>query len=209
MERRVIFVEGAIGCGKSTVLDACPDAFVCVRENLDVWRELSYPRLAYESPKEHAWLFQSLVLATQQHDLAAALQSDAHTIVVERSVVSNTIFAEMLHEDGMISEQQMAVYRQQHKAALLAMKMLCAGCHVQHIWLDVATEECLSRLKQRNAEEEDKDGESAVDYTYLQRLYLKHNKTFSEQTTALGSVQRMASPSVDAVVQNMLFTKLH
>ena len=207
MQRNVFFLEGAIGCGKSTVLDACPETFECVRENLDVWRELNYPRLAYESPQEHAWNFQSLVLATQQHDLAAALQTNAQTIVVERSVVSNGIFAELLHEDEAISELQMGIYRQQHKAAALAMKMLCSGCNVQHIWLDVSADDCLDRLKERNKARGDKDGESAVDYTYQQRLFLKHQKDFSCPTTPLGNVTRMSNPSVDAVVHYMFYTK--
>lgn len=204
----VYFLEGAIGCGKSTVIDACPEAFACVRENLDVWRTLNYPRLAYESPSEHAWNFQSLVLATQQHDLATALQTDARVIVVERSVVSNAIFAELLHEDNFISDLQMGIYREQHKAASLAMKMLCHGCHVEHIWLDVSPKECLQRLTERNTMRGDKDGESAVDHTYLQRLIEKHADVFVQTSTPLGRVTRMTNPTVDAVLQHMFFTKI-
>ena len=205
MQRNVFFLEGAIGCGKSTVLDACPETFECVRENLDVWRELNYPRLAYESPQEHAWNFQSLVLATQQLDFAAALQTSAQTIVVERSVVSNGIFAELLHEDGYISDLQMGIYRQQYKAAALAMKdLLKRGCfYVEHIWLDVSPDECLNRLKQRNKARGDKDGESAVDYTYQQRLFLKHRDIFSHPTTFLGNVTRLPNLEADLVVFKM------
>lgn len=170
-----------------------------------MWRQLDYPRLAYESPAEHAWNFQSLVLATQQHDLTTALQTDAETIVVERSVVSNAIFAEMLYEDGHISELQMAIYMQQHKAASLAMKELLSGwCTVSHIWLDVSAKNCLNRLKERNKARGDMDGESAVDYTYQQRLFRKHHDIFSEDTdTLLGSVIRLQNPPVDVVVTNM------
>ena len=204
-QRCVYFLEGGIGCGKSTVIDACPEAFACVRENLDVWRTLNYPRLAYESPAEHAWNFQSLVLATQQTDLVTALKTDAKTIVVERSVLSNAIFAQLLHEDGYISDLQMGIYRQQHKAAAFAMHDLLTrgGFYVEHIWLDVSPEECLNRLNHRNKARGDKDGESAVDYTYQTRLFLKHRNLFSKPTTCLGNVVRLNNMEPELVVFKM------
>lgn len=202
--RSIVFLEGAIGCGKSSIINACPDAFACVRENLDVWRTVGYPMLAYQDPQAHGWNFQSLVLATQQHDLAAALQTDAQIIVVERSVVSNAIFAELMHEDGTISDLQMSIYRQQHKAAELAMTSLCAGATVHHIWLDVSPEECLKRLTHRN--KTNQDGESAVSLQYMQRLYEKHRVRFA-QPTKLGPVKCMGNPSIDSVVQSLFFTR--
>jgi len=210
MERNVWCLEGIIGCGKTTVLNNCPHGFARVRENLPAWRELDYPRLAYTDRQEHSWNFQSLVLATQQHDFAQALEAQASTIVVERSVVSNAIFAELLHEDGVISDLQMQIYRQQHKAATLAMKLLCDKFDytVQHIWLDVSPDECLKRLNIRNKAQNDKDGESAVDVTYLERLYLKHKNVFSKSSTELGKVIHMKDNTVQEVLQRMVFTTL-
>jgi len=197
MVQRIVFLEGAIASGKSTVLDACCELenTVVVRENLEAWRELGYPAAFYDDPVKHAWYFQSAVLSTQQRDLVRALQSNAKTVVVERSVVSNKMFADILYESKQISALEYSIYKVQHASALESAKLLCQNVRERiHVFLDVSAEACMERLRNRNGS--NKDGESAVSLDYMQKLYDKHISVFYNCINTLGPVICLKQPSV-------------
>lgn len=197
MVNRIVFVEGAIASGKSTVLDACSQLsdVVVVRENLEAWRKLGYPSAFYKDPAANAWYFQSVVLSTQQHDLVRALQSSAKTVVVERSVVSNRLFADLLFESKQISDLEYSIYKVQHASAMESARMLCQAVpDCVHVFLDVPADMCMGRLRSRS--NGDTDGESAVSLQYMQKLYDKHVSVFYGCTNTLGPTICLNQPSV-------------
>lgn len=145
-----ICIEGNIGTGKSTLLARLEkDGHVVIPEAVDEWR--GWLELFYKEPKRWAFSFQMKVLAC----FARIDQEDA---IVERSPLSNRhVFAQMLYNQGCMSEKEWNVFRQYH--SLVSWKPHAI------IYIKTSPETCYRRIQERR-----RPGEDGIDIEYVKKV---------------------------------------
>ncbi len=174
----IVFIEGNIGAGKSTfvkILQKYLPNLIISLEPCDEWQNVQNYNLLHEFYKDPVcWglLFQIYASMTrirkQQKDSACA--QIVH--MMERSWFSDRYcFAQMLHDSGKIDHLGWAVYEQ-----MWDWYMRNTDMPLGFIYLQVAPEICLSRLKERNRSEE-----AGVPLEYLQKLHECHEKLLIEK----------------------------
>lgn len=174
----IVFIEGNIGAGKSTfvkVLQKYLPGIVVTLEPCDQWQNVQGHNLLhefYKDPLRWGLLFQIYASMTrirkQQHDGEFAQQIQ----IMERSWFSDRYcFAQMLHQSGKIDDLGWAVYGQ-----MWDWYLRNTDVPLGFIYLKVAPELCLQRLKQRNRSEE-----AGVPLEYLQQLHECHERLLIEK----------------------------
>ena len=117
----VISLDGNIGAGKSTMLEALraamPDVEV-VLEPVGLWSSLkdadgkSLLELFYEDKRRWAYTFQNFALLSRAKALAEAMAQTKKTVIItERSPLTDRyVFAEMLRDSGDLTELEWTLY---------------------------------------------------------------------------------------------------
>ena len=183
---RVIFIEGNIGAGKTSLLKELGEHFgdkVCiVEEPVDVWEKSGLLAECYDGTVSRA-TFQHVALATKTAALAEALREtpENQLILAERSPFSDAaVFAKAFLDE----EVEQRAYKVAHDAALRTLGPLdCA-----FIFLEGASTATLAeRIRTRN-----RNGEDSIDTALLAKLEnlhteLKCNKSLSLVYTCCSS----------------------
>jgi len=165
-------VEGNIGVGKSTL--ACQ---LARQLNYKVFLEptTKNPYLAkfYENPKKYAlklqlWIFRQrfrTYIAATEHVLKSG-----QGVLLDRSVFSDAVFAEVNYQQGSISQEGYEYYKELRKQALKAVL-------IPHttLYLDVSPETCNERILGRG-----RDYESGIPLEYLKGLDASYHKFLDE-----------------------------
>lgn len=146
-------VDGNIGSGKSTCLQALEASFPGVRcfpEPVDEWNELL--ALQYESPEEWAFPFALKVLLSfrepMRHD----------TCIVERSpLASRHVFSQLMYNEGILNCQEWELFKEYHDVLAWKPDVI--------LFIDTPAEVCLERIAERGRE-----CERSVDLQYLKRV---------------------------------------
>jgi deoxyadenosine/deoxycytidine kinase len=150
----IISIEGNIGSGKSTLLrmiSSLPD-IVTVQEPVDEWNLIrdehgkTILELYYADQKRWAFAFQMMAFITRARKLREAVEKNpGKVIITERSVFTDKhIFAMMLHDSGMISVAEYAIYLQWFDE-------LTRGITIDRIvYVRTEPDECDWRIKCRN-----------------------------------------------------------
>ncbi len=86
------------------------------------------------------------------------------TVIVDRGMIGNRCFAEIQHESGFISEEEIEEYRNDFTYDFLQSEI-----KVETWYLKCEVSTALGRIRQRN-----RDGENAYTKEYLKLLKLKH-----------------------------------
>lgn len=145
-------ISGNIGAGKSTVIQELKKHHPGVKfynEKVHLWRLL---QPYYENPKLYALSFQIILLGLFQELLEYGF------VVSERTPAdSRHVFAEMLHDDGVLSEQEWQHYLQVYKYHEINPSVI--------IYLQVDVDVAFDRIQFRN-----RRGEKAITLGYLQKL---------------------------------------
>jgi deoxyadenosine/deoxycytidine kinase len=100
----IVAIEGNVGAGKSSVLNALRDrGYTVIAERTHEW---SFLHKFYENPKKYALSFQvQILLSFMKYEFTDEL------VFVERSpTVSRSVFAKMLVSDGVLTDEDMATY---------------------------------------------------------------------------------------------------
>lgn len=155
----VIIIEGQIGVGKTTM------GVVLERElDIKLYRELQRPETLSLLDRFYAdqrrWAFTLQIHFLNERFRMIKQIRDAGGGALDRSIYGDRIFADVLHEDGQMNEEEYVTY------TTLLDNMLE---HVQPpdllIYLDCAVDTALRRIKER-----DRGLESSIPRDYLERL---------------------------------------
>ena len=167
---RVIFLEGNIGAGKTSLLKALGahfgDAVRIVEEPVEVWEESGLLAECYDGTVSRA-TFQHVALATKTAALAEALRETPpdQLILAERSPFSDAaVFAKAF----LTEEVEQRAYAVAHDAALRTLGPLECG----FVFLECASTTTLAeRIGKRN-----RNGEHSIDASLLVQLETLHGK---------------------------------
>ena len=167
----IISIEGNIGAGKSTLLEKIEVSIrnrgiegvrvikEAVEEAVEEWEEIndgvsSILELYYQNPSAYAMPFQTLVTWTTMRRLEREVRNypDTKVIISERSLVSSRhVFAKMLLDEGSLDVVEHTVYEELFKDERI--EWMKPGLIV---YVQTEPSICLSRIKQRNRNGEDK-----------------------------------------------------
>ncbi|MFW6288986.1 MAG: deoxynucleoside kinase [Spirochaetota bacterium] len=158
-EERVIIIEGQIGVGKTTMGELLEQEL-----GLTLFRELQHPETHtlldrfYADQRRWAFTLQIHFLNERFRMIKEIRRSGGGAL--DRSIYGDHIFAEVLHEDRAMSDEEFMTYE-----TLLANMLE----HVQPpdllIYLDCTVDTALSRIRKRN-----RGLESDIPRDYLERL---------------------------------------
>tara|TARA_Y100000817_G_scaffold291389_1_gene262878 strand:+ start:164 stop:787 length:624 start_codon:yes stop_codon:yes gene_type:complete len=165
---RVIFLEGNIGAGKTSLLTALGEHFGekvrVVEEPVHVWEESGLLAECYDGKVSRA-TFQHVALATKTAALAEALREtpEDQLIIAERSPFSDAaVFAKAFLD----AEVEQRAYGVAHDAAMRTLGPLDCG----FVFLEGASTATLAeRIRKRN-----RDGEHSIDTSLLANLETLH-----------------------------------
>ena len=167
---RVIFIEGNIGAGKTSLLKELGEHFgdkVCiVEEPVDLWEKSGLLAECYDGTVSRS-TFQHVALATKTAALAEALRETPkdQLIVAERSPFSDAaVFAKAFLEE----EVEQRAYGVAHDAAMRTLGPLDCG----FLFLEGASTATLAeRIRTRG-----RNGESSIDAGLLAQLETLHTE---------------------------------
>ena len=155
----MIIIEGQIGVGKTTMGEL-------LEEKLDIklYRELQHPETLSLLDQFYAdqarWAFTLQIHFLNERFRMIKQIRDAGGGALDRSIYGDRIFADVLHHDGQMSEEEYKTY------TTLLENMLE---HVQPpdllVYLDCTVETALDRIRKRN-----RGLESGIPRDYLVRL---------------------------------------
>jgi deoxyadenosine/deoxycytidine kinase len=185
---KLVFVEGNVGAGKSTVLGELQDrGFAVFGEPIEVWTEhlaRVYHDDAWGLPMHYLALTTHVETILQAARLAKTLET---TVVVERSFQSVDVFARndpnLARDDAYWGVH--AMYRR-----LLADELV--GVQQHHVYLRASPKVCAERVRARG-----RPGEDGIDLAYLTTLHRFHDETFATGCTV--DADRALSDVVDAI----------
>lgn len=168
--KAIVYVEGNIGAGKSSLLEALSTLPKCVvvTEPVDVWQKTGMLELFYQRKIAPA-SFQSMVTSTHfaklfRHVTAA---SEDETVVCERSLLIGTqAFADVCIPDS--------VSRTAHCICVKELATPLPDVPTYYVYLDTSPEKCMKRLRERQRE-----SERDVTVGYLEKVEKSH-RTFLE-----------------------------
>jgi deoxyadenosine/deoxycytidine kinase len=159
----VILIEGQIGVGKTTI-----GMIIEKRYGIPLYRELANPDTLslldrfYTDKTRWAFTLQIHFLNERFRMIKEIFRNGGG--VLDRSIFGDRIFAEMLHEDGDMSDEEFNTY------STLLDNMLE---HVQHpqllIYLDSTVDTALERIKRRN-----RGLEAGIPRDYLESLNARY-----------------------------------
>lgn len=168
------YIEGTIGAGKSSFLrlwqQYMPDIST-VQEPVQKWVDIGILQAFYEDPRANAYKFQTYTFLTRWKAMRDLRACKSSSTVVERSIYSDRfVFAEGLHEDGMISDMEWAMYMEWW-TSLQELEREVGPADQKFVYLRASPEVAYSRMQKRN-----RDGEAGVPFDYICKNIERHDR---------------------------------
>lgn len=169
----VIIVEGVPGCGKTSFcrsyLKQNKDAVI-----MEEWVDVNLLSKYISNMEEYAFEFQCRAQTETLKNIELALQyaSEGKTVLIDRGVVGNECFAEIQHESGFISDEELKEYKALSSNIDATMFKTC--------YLKCDAEVALRRISNRG-----RNGESSYTINYLQKLVEKHDLKLAQIRRAI------------------------
>ena len=176
MPVRIISVEGGIGAGKSTVLDALKSkkpSFHYIDEPVKTWEDAGLLDAMYEETINKG-CFQIAAMSTRFAPLLKAIREGHKVIVTERCPWSDyEVFTKANLQEGT---NEMAAYKMAHDALMTAMPPY----ELYVVYLRADVDLLLSRMKLRGrpAERMRNNEEEGKMRAYLDNLQARHDAFF-------------------------------
>lgn len=167
----IVSIEGNIGAGKSTILEALRRSnetnlnIVFMQEPVSVWETVvdesgkTILMKYYENPEKYAFPFQIMAYTTRLSALKKCIETnpDCDVIVCERSLEADkNIFAKMLYDDEMIEPVNYQIYNMLYNDTAKNYAVDAV------IYLRADPAICLNRIHKRS-----RNGESNISVEYL------------------------------------------
>lgn len=184
---RILSVEGNIGAGKSTLVEALKERYahdpsiLFLQEPVDVWSTVQQDgktilELFYENQEKYSFAFQILAYSTRLELIEKAVQdataNGVKTIVMERSLEADkNIFAKMLYDEGKLEPCMHDIYLHMSRGGL--EKYTADGI----LWVHAGPETCYERIAKRGRE-----GEDQIPLSYLERCDVYHREWLGADT---------------------------
>ena len=153
----------------------------------------------YNNPQKYAYLFQAYVLRTRIRQVERAR-------IVERSLLSDKIFATAQHRMGNMTQLEFETYKVMYSDAVRSIGR-CAG----RIYVKTSVETCMDRIRSRG-----RQGEESIDLDYLKLLDELHEKAMKMETDVFvidgeadfndPAVRRRIAKEVQAFTSNFTLT---
>lgn len=169
----IIFVEGNIGSGKSTVVDAIERRLLsfyhkkvkAFPEPVDEWTSSGLLQAYYKEPEKYAFSLQLAALAARMFSVMKAMQQkdELDFVIFERSIWSDHIFFELNKQ--YFTKEQIDIYEKQYfkiEKELESLKSI-------FIFVQAPIEKLVMNILQRS-----RPTEELIDRFYLEHLQAKH-----------------------------------
>jgi deoxyadenosine/deoxycytidine kinase len=165
----ILYIEGVVGCGKSTLSEKIGKALdIPVFYELQNQTTMNLLEDFYKDKKRWAFALQIHFL-NERFRMVKEIHKNGIGIL-DRSIFGDNIFAEMLNEDGYMTNDEYDTY----KSLLNNMSQHISGPNVL-LYIDCDLETALKRIQIRGREME-----QSVDESYWKRLNEKYTKWYSE-----------------------------
>lgn len=205
----VLSLEGNIGAGKSTILNALEkhlgnkSGWLFLKEPVHIWETIqdkdgkSILCKFYENPSKYAFSFQVMAFITRYQELKRILKEnpDCKGIICERSLEADkNIFAKMLHEDELMDSMHYSIYDRyfQEYEGNVQLDGL--------IYIDASPEICFDRVQLRS-----RNGENNISLDYLKKCHKFHEQwMFNTKTPVLHLNVNENMHTANYIVQNWL-----
>lgn len=165
----MIVIEGIIGAGKTTLAKQIQERIP--RSKLYEEPVGGNPYLAkfYQDPGRWALEMQYWLMAKRYQMHEEAIKEEWYsgiTTIHDRSIYGDSVFASVLHQDGLIDDLGYHSYLQ-HRQCMEKSLLIPQ----QVIYLEVSVDVALSRIKGRG-----RDCENGITEEYLQKLSISYEK---------------------------------
>lgn len=179
----VISIEGSIGSGKSTFLQKLKDhGYVVMFEPVDEWtvkllNNKSMLEMYYEDKIKYGFMFQMYILKSRLENLLEVYNNNPNAvIIIERCPLTDkNIFAEMMYENGILSDYEFYVYKTWYDFVLSTIPKIDGI-----VYLNTSPGVCIQRIIKRN-----RDGESLIDINYIHSLHEKHERWLNDDSNSI------------------------
>ena len=192
-----------IGVGKTFFVEAAkksaPEKMMVVQEPHE-----SNPYLAdfYMDPSRYGFACQLQFLSSRASELKRTLaefDNDKADLISDRSIAEDRVFAQVLHEEDVLTDRDLELYDQFYKH----IEETLPEHHTPdvYVFLDVTVETCLGRIQKRGRE-----FETSIDRSYLERLQHFYEE-FLERVAETALVVRVSweefKDPVDTIIEVM------
>jgi deoxyadenosine/deoxycytidine kinase len=184
----MISIEGNIGSGKSSILHHLEQYFnltglgldhnlnrniMFLKEPVDEWATIcdasgeTILAKFYKDPAKYAFAFQIMAYATRLNSLRKTIAENPECtiLICERSLEADKqIFANMLHDDGLIDDVSYQIYCRNFSEYAPDFKV------DKVVYIDASPEKCFSRIAKRS-----RNGESNIELAYLEKCKKYHD----------------------------------
>lgn len=175
---KFISIDGNIGSGKSTLIEALKKYFkgnsniIFLREPVDEWDEIkdengiTILEKFYTNQKEYSFSFQMMAYISRLALLKEAVKNNPNAIIIsERSLFTDReVFAKMLYKSGFIESVNYKIYLRWFDTFALEFPI-----H-KVIYVKAEPQVCFDRIKKRS-----RTGESNIPLSYLENCHTHHN----------------------------------
>jgi deoxyadenosine/deoxycytidine kinase len=179
MTKYIIYLEGNISSGKSTLLPKLSHKLKTLLSNtniyeyvepLHIWNDIKkcdkpILQLLYEHPHQFAPTFQYLTLITRQSQYIEFLEKEGECIaLIERSYLSDKLFQNVMFSEGYINKLDMDIYALAQKPKIK---------HI-HIYVRTNPDICYHRIHTTRKRPEEQN----INQMYIEKLHRLHEECF-------------------------------
>lgn len=200
----IVSIEGNIGSGKSTIINALKATstiegvpVVYVDEPVRQWESIKNKEgknmieLFYANPERYSFAFQMMAYISRLALLKEAVEANPNAVIItERCLKTDyNVFAKMLHEQGTLLDEEYAIYTNWFNAFSKESEIsaiVYVYCHPE-----VSYERCKKR--QRTGEN--------IPLEYLTRCHEKHEQWIHQET-----INKLIQDNNTAELDDVLFS---
>ena len=176
-----LFLDGLPGAGKSSLADSITQHY----RDMGVWKRVELieeyickPMLDVMTSniQQYGFAYQVMMLQRRINTLNQIIEllRNKTSVIVDRSLVGDTSFAQNLYNEGIMSHSEWLVYKDMMQEAIVLQKKIKTVCDVsQYIYVNVTPEEALERIAKRK-----RSSESSYTFEYLSGLEDSHCKMY-------------------------------
>jgi len=187
----IVFIEGGIGCGKSTLVrhmqEYCKKnsfKYLTIQEPVDIWNSIkdengkNIIEAFYENQTKYSFIFQMMAYISRLERLKKACEEaegNYDLIICERSLhTDKNVFCKMLYDEGKIDTYGYQIYNKWFEYFQDFIKTYT------FVYLKTDYNVCFERVQKRH-----RNGESEISVEYLKKNNEYHDEWLLKQEKVL------------------------